>query len=182
MARRCFVSSCVRFCLAVQRALALSRSTWSIIGIQSPRPNGPMQTAANWMKSAKRIWQRYLNNNRTALLPAGVFAGRYAGAGYCGAARARGEQVAFLGLLDTWPPETKTGRKKRLMAWTRKCWRRLTRARGLPGGTTGKYFNGVVYTIEGNYADAVRLLTTAHSVPLKVKRRCLLLNAHFRKV
>ncbi len=37
-------------------------------------------------------------------------------------------------------------------------------------------------TIEGNYADAVRLLTTAHTYRLTVKRRCLLLNAHFRKV
>ncbi len=42
---------------------------WSIIGIQSPRPNGPMQTAANLDgASAKRIWQRYLNNNRMALI------------------------------------------------------------------------------------------------------------------
>ncbi|XPE40968.1 hypothetical protein ACNKHK_03125 [Shigella flexneri] len=40
---------------------------------------------------------------------------------------------------------------------------------GLPGGTAGKYFNGLFTTVEGNYADAVRLLTTAHSVPFDGK-------------
>ncbi len=59
--------------------------------------------------------------------------------------RARGEQVAFLGLLDTWPPETQNWQEKRLMVWTRKCWRRLTANARPSGGTAGKYFNGVVY-------------------------------------
>lgn len=41
---------------------------WSIIGIQSPRPMAPCRRRQTWMKSAKRIWQRYLNNNRMALI------------------------------------------------------------------------------------------------------------------
>ncbi len=121
MADAVLFPSCVRFCLAVQRALAYLDPQWSIIGIQSPRPNGPSRPRQIWMKSAKRIWQRYLSSTARPLLPAGLFAGRYAGAGIAARLRARGEQVAFLGLLDTGRQKRKTGRKKRLMAWTRKA-------------------------------------------------------------
>lgn len=50
------------------------------------------------------------------------------------------------------------------MVWTRKCWRRLTASAKPSGGTAGSTSTELFTTIEGNYADAVRLLTTAHSV------------------
>lgn len=86
---------------------------WSIIGIQSPRPHGPMQTAANLDEVCEAHLQRYLNNNRTALITCWVIhlAGTLA-QGIAARLRARGEQVAFLGLLDTWPPETQNWQEK----------------------------------------------------------------------
>ena len=85
---------------------------WSIIGIQSPRPNGPMQTAANWMKSAKRIWQRYLNNNRTALITCWGIPWRYAGAGYCGATACPWRTGGISWLAGYRPPETQNWQEK----------------------------------------------------------------------
>lgn len=56
------------------------------------------------------------------------------------------------------------------MARTRKCWRRLTAsARPSPAAQQGSTSTELFTTIEGNYADAVRLLTTAHSVPFEGK-------------
>ncbi len=121
MARAVLFPSGIRFCLAVQRALAYLDLQWSIIGIQSPRPHGPMRRRQTWMKSAKRIWQPYLNKTARPILPAGLFTWRYAGAGLAARLRARGEQVAFLGLLDTGRQKRKTGRKKKPMVWIRKC-------------------------------------------------------------
>lgn len=143
---------------------------WSIIGIQSPRPHGPMQTATNWMKSAKRIWQRYLSNNRTALItcwgiPLAVRWRRVL----------RRDCVPVANrwhFLACWirPPETQNWQEKKLMVWTRKCWRRLTaNARPSPAAQQGSTSTELFTTIEGNYADAVRLLTTAHSVPFDGK-------------
>lgn len=60
--------------------------------------------------------------------------------------RTRGEQVAFLGLLDTWPPETQNWQKKEANGLDPEVLAEINREReGLPGGTAGKYFNGVVY-------------------------------------
>lgn len=119
---------------------------WSIIGIQSPRPHGPMQTAANPMKSAKRIWQRYLNNNRTALITCWVI---HLAVRWRRALRRDCVPVAnrwhFLACWIHGRQKRKTGRKKKPMVWTRKCWRRLTASAKPSGGTAGKYFNGVVY-------------------------------------
>lgn len=100
---------------------------WSIIGIQSPRPMAPCRRRQTWMKSAKRIWQRYLNNNRMALItcwgiPLAVRWRRVL----------RRDCVPVANrwhFLACWIPgrqKRKTGRKKKLMVWTRKCWRRLT--------------------------------------------------------
>ncbi len=56
------------------------------------------------------------------------------------------------------------------MVWTRKCWRRLTaNARPSLAAQQGSTSTELFTTIEGNYADAVRLLTTAHSVPFDGK-------------
>ena len=112
-----------------------------------------------------------LSNNRTALITCwGIPLGGTLVQGIAARLRARGEQVAFLGLLDTRPPETQNWQEKKLMVWTRKCWRRLTaNARPSPAAQQGGTSTELFTTIEGNYADAVRLLTTAHSVPFDGK-------------
>ena len=79
--------------------------------------------------------------------------------------RARGEQVAFLGLLDTWPPETQNWQEKEANGLDPEVLAEINREReaflaAQQGSTSTELFT----TIEGNYADAVRLLTTAHSV------------------
>ncbi len=84
--------------------------------------------------------------------------------------RARGEQVAFLGLLDTWPPETQNWQEKEANGLDPEVLAEINREReaflaAQQGSTSTELFT----TIEGNYADAVRLLTTAHSVPFDGK-------------
>ncbi len=186
MARRCFVPPGIRFCLAVQRALALSRSTmvdyyrhsvaapsWPHADSDEPGCEGAEARLATLLEqqphgpyyllviSLAVRWHRVL---RRGCVPV---ANRW----------------HFFTLLDTWPPETpEDSQKKKLMVWTRKCWRRLT-ASARPAWRHGECLrNGVAAAIEGNYADAVRLLTTAQDNRTTVKRRCLLLNARFREV
>ena len=132
--RRCFVSSCVRF---ARQFSVLSRyldPQWSIIGIQSPRPNGPMQTAASTDEVCEAHLATLANNNRMALItcwdiPLAV----HAGAGIAARLRAVANRVAFLTLLDTGHRGNSTGRKK-ANGLDPECWRRLTVAR--PSGST----------------------------------------------
>ncbi len=121
---------------------------WSIIGIQSPRPHGPMQTATNLDEVCEAHLATLLEQQpHGPYYLLGVFPWRYAGAGYCGATACpwrTGGISWFAGYLAA--RDAKLAGKKRLMVWTRKCWRRLTaNARPSLGGTAGKYFNGVVY-------------------------------------
>ncbi len=51
------------------------------------------------------------------LLPVRVFVGRHLSQGIAARLRQRGEAVAFLGLLDTWPPETQNWAEKRPAGW-----------------------------------------------------------------
>ncbi|HCR7114121.1 TPA: non-ribosomal peptide synthetase, partial [Shigella flexneri] len=128
---------------------------WSIIGIQSPRPHGPMQTATNLDEVCEAHLATLLEQQ-----PHGIAA----------RLRARGEQVAFLGLLDTWPPETQNWQEKEANGLDPEVLAEINREReaflaAQQGSTSTELFT----TIEGNYADAVRLLTTAHSVPFDGK-------------
>ena len=78
--------------------------------------------------------------------------------------------MAFLGLLDTWPPETQNWQEKEANGRDPEVLAEINREReaflaAQQGSTSTELFT----TIEGNYADAVRLLTTAHSVPFDGK-------------
>ncbi|HBT3542253.1 enterobactin non-ribosomal peptide synthetase EntF [Klebsiella pneumoniae] len=138
---------------------------WSITGIQSPRPQGPMASAA----SLDEVCEHHL---RTLLAqqPHGPYylfgysLGGTLAQGIAARLRQRGEAVAFLGLLDTWPPETQNWAEKEANGLDPEVLAEIDREReaflaAQHGQASGELFSA----IEGNYADAVRLLTTAHS-------------------
>jgi enterobactin synthetase component F len=139
---------------------------WSITGLQSPRPEGPMASAENL--------DALCDHHLTSLLqqqPHGPYylfgysLGGTLAQGIAARLRQRGEAVAFLGLLDTWPPETQNWSEKEANGLDPEVLAEINREReaflaAQQGQAPGELFNA----IEGNYADAVRLLTTAHSV------------------
>lgn len=137
---------------------------WSIICIQSPRP-GPMQNGA----TLDEVIEHHLATLR-AQQPRGPYylfgysLGGTLAQGIAARLRAQGEEVAFLGLLDTWPPETQNWSEKEAKGLDPEVLAEIERERqaflaAQQGQASGELFSA----IEGNYADAVRLLTTAHS-------------------
>ncbi|ROS13733.1 enterobactin synthetase component F [Raoultella sp. BIGb0399] len=138
---------------------------WSITGIQSPRPEGPMMRAACLDEVCEQHLQTLL-----AQQPHGPYylfgysLGGTLAQGIAARLRQRGEAVAFLGLLDTWPPETQNWAEKEANGLDPEVLAEIDREReaflaAQQGQASGELFS----VIEGNYADAVRLLTTAHS-------------------
>ncbi len=138
---------------------------WSITCIQSPRPQGPMASAASLDEVCEHHLQTLL-----AQQPHGPYylfgysLGGTLAQGIAARLRQRGEAVAFLGLLDTWPPETQNWAEKEANGLDPEVLAEIDREReaflaAQQGQASGELFSA----IEGNYADAVRLLTTAHS-------------------
>ncbi|MGU3413360.1 enterobactin non-ribosomal peptide synthetase EntF [Enterobacteriaceae bacterium C34A] len=139
---------------------------WSITGIQSPRPEGPMAHVNTLDELCEHHLQTLL-----AQQPHGPYylfgysLGGTLAQGIAARLRQRGEEVAFLGLLDTWPPETQNWSEKEANGLDPEVLAEINREReaflaAQQGQASGELFSA----IEGNYADAVRLLTTAHSV------------------
>ncbi|KNC93186.1 enterobactin synthase subunit F, partial [Trabulsiella odontotermitis] len=140
---------------------------WNITGIQSPRPNGPMQTAA----TLDDVCEHHLAT-LLAQQPHGPYylfgysLGGTLAQGIAARLRQRGETVAFLGLLDTWPPETQNWAAKEANGLDPEVLAEIAREReAFIAAQQGQGSDALFSAIEGNYADAVRLLTTAHSVP-----------------
>ena len=138
---------------------------WSITGIQSPRPQGPMASAASLDEVCEHHLQTLLAQQPHG--PYYLFGSSLGGTlaqGIAARLRQRGEAVAFLGLLDTWPPETQNWAEKEANGLDPEVLAEIDREReaflaAQQGQASGELFSA----IEGNYADAVRLLTTAHS-------------------
>lgn len=140
---------------------------WSIMGIQSPRPHGPMQTAANLDEVCEHHLATLLKQQpHGPYYLLGYSLGGTLAQGIAARLRARGENVAFLGLLDTWPPETQNWQEKEANGLDPEVLAEIDREReAFLSAQHGHASEALFSAIEGNYADAVRLLTTARSVP-----------------
>ena len=138
---------------------------WSITGIQSPRPEGPMQQCAD----LDGVIDHHLNTLRKQQPQGPYYLFGYSLGGTLAQAiaarlRAQGEAVAFLGLLDTWPPETQNWAEKEANGLDPAALAEIERERqAFIAAQQGQGSSELFGAIEGNYADAVRLLTTAHS-------------------
>lgn len=140
---------------------------WSIIGIQSPRPDGPMQTAENLDAVCEHHLATLLSQQpHGPYYLLGYSLGGTLAQGIAARLHARGETVAFLGMLDTWPPETQNWQEKEANGLDPAVLAEIEREReAFLAAQQGNASEALFNAIEGNYADAVRLLTTAHSVP-----------------
>ncbi|MGY4493888.1 amino acid adenylation domain-containing protein [Pseudomonas sp. TE3610] len=150
---------------------------WSLVGIQSPRGNGPLHTCADLDAAC----DAHLVSVR-ALQPHGPyhFAGYSLGGtlaqGVAARLQAEGEEVAFLGLLDTYPPETQNWDERQgrnvlkqevLDEVNRERELFLAAQQGLQDAAMAAGGGGMFDDIEANYADSVRLLATARSSAFK---------------
>ncbi|ADU67817.1 enterobactin synthase subunit F [Pantoea sp. At-9b] len=142
---------------------------WSLIGIQSPDTTSPL----NHSLHLDEVCEAHLRTLRE-VQPHGpyYFLGYSLGGtlaqGIAARLAASGEEVAFLGLLDTWPPETQNWDEKRgenvldpavLDEVNREREQFIAAQRHQAGEEMQAMFD----TIEANYASSVRLLATARS-------------------
>ncbi len=138
---------------------------WAITGIQSPRPDGPMQQCASVDELCDRHYATLREQQPHG--PYWLFGYSLGGTiahGVAARLQAAGEEVAFLGLLDTWPPETQNWQEKGGRELDPEVLAEIERERAaFVSAQQGQGSTRLFETIEGNYADAVRLLSTARS-------------------
>ncbi len=138
---------------------------WAITGIQSPRPDGPMQQCASVDDLCDRHYATLREQQPHG--PYWLFGYSLGGTiahGVAARLQAAGEEVAFLGLLDTWPPETQNWQEKGRREPDPEVLAEIERERAaFVSAQQGQGSTRLFETIEGNYADAVRLLSTARS-------------------
>lgn len=138
---------------------------WSIIGIQSVSPGGAMQQTV----TIDQLAEHHLHILRSIQSTGPWYLLGYSLGGTLAQAIAAkleksGEQVAFLGLLDTWPAETQNWANKDANQLDPQVLAEINREReAFLNAHQGQSSDRLFTAIEDNYADAVRLLTTAHS-------------------
>ena len=141
------------------------------MGSQSPRPLGPMQTATNLDEVCEAHLATLLEQQpHGPYYLLGYSLGGTLAQGIAARLRTLGEQVAFLGLLVTWPPDTLNWQIYESIGLDPEVLAEINREReAFLAAQQGSTSTELITTIEGNYAAAVRLLTTAHSVPFDGK-------------
>lgn len=143
--------------------------TWSIIGIQSPDEQGALADAQHIDDVCERHLATLLADQPTGpYYFIGYSLGGTLAQGIASRLEARGEEVAFLGLLDTWPPETQNWDEKQgknvlddqvIEEVNREREQFVQSQRQQAGEELSHLFDQV----EANYGHSVRLLTTARS-------------------
>lgn len=142
---------------------------WSVTGIQSPDVGGPLSQSAH----LDEVCDAHLATLRQQQ-PHGpyYFLGYSLGGtlaqGIAARLEAAGEEVAFLGLLDTWPPESqnwdeKRGENKLDPAVLDEVNREREQFIAAQRQQAGEGLEVMFDAIEANYASSVRLLATARS-------------------
>ncbi|WP_414501300.1 amino acid adenylation domain-containing protein [Zymobacter sp. IVIA_12111.31 C1] len=141
-------------------------SGWGLIGLQSPVPDGVLATSAHMAEACDRhlaTLQRVQPHGPYYLI--GYSLGGTLAQGVAARLQALGEEVRFLGLLDTYPPETQQWDgvldDEVLREIERERERFMTIAADLApqNGQQDTLFDD----IGQNYADAVRLLSTTRT-------------------
>lgn len=146
---------------------------WSLVGIQSPDTQSPLNQSAH----LDDVCEAHLRTLRE-VQPHGpyFFLGYSLGGtlaqGIAARLEAAGEEVAFLGLLDTWPPETQNWDEKRGEnvldpAVLEEVNREREQFIAAQRHQAGEEMRAMFDTIEANYASSVRLLATARSARFK---------------
>ncbi|KQN43569.1 non-ribosomal peptide synthetase [Serratia sp. Leaf50] len=141
---------------------------WSVVGIQSPHPDGPLCTSQNMNQVCDAHLQTVLS-----VQPHGPYhfigysLGGTLAQGIAARLQARGEEVAFLGLLDTYPPETQSWDvmldDNVLKEIQRERQQFIAVSEGALDPTDQGEKTSMFDKIEANYADSVRLLSATHT-------------------
>ncbi|MDF7681590.1 enterobactin synthase subunit F [Enterobacteriaceae bacterium ESL0689] len=139
---------------------------WSIIGIQSPRPAGPMMSAVTLDQVCEQHLQTILTRQpHGPYYLFGYSLGGTLAQGIAARLYQRGEEVAFLGLLDTWPPEINDWAEKEANGLDPQVLAEIEREReAFLAAQQGQASEALFQMISDNYADAVRLLASARSI------------------
>ncbi len=137
---------------------------WSVVGIQSPHPEGPLAVCQNMEQVCDAHLQTVLS-----VQPHGPYhfigysLGGTLAQGIAARLQDRGEEVAFLGLLDTYPPETQSWDTKPDDDVLQEIQRERLQFRAASEQTLNGEQIAARQTmfdhIEANYADSVRLLS-----------------------
>lgn len=144
---------------------------WSLVGIQSATPDGVLAQSERLEDVVESHFQTVLRECPSGpYFLLGYSLGGTLAHSLAAKLTASGKEVAFLGLLDTWPPETQNWDEKRgrvvvdeavIEEMYRERQQFVDAQQGAfnEDGENSKLFD----TIESNYISAVRLLATAKS-------------------
>ncbi|ACS86827.1 enterobactin synthase subunit F [Musicola paradisiaca] len=145
---------------------------WSLVGIQSPRPNGPLANSETMVQMVDAHLETVLQ-----VQPHGPYhfigysLGGMLAQNIAARLQERGEKVAFLGLLDTYPPESQNWGVMMNDNVIKEVQRErdtfLMAAKDTLEQALGEQRQAMMRDLEQNYSDAVRLLSHAKSVEFK---------------
>ncbi|WJY14194.1 enterobactin synthase subunit F [Pectobacteriaceae bacterium CE90] len=143
--------------------------SWSLTGLQSPRPDGPLARS----ETLQQMIDAYLETVLKAQPQGPYYFLGYSMGGTLAQAiaarlQARGEKIAFLGILDTWPPEIQNWEvmlnENVSQAVQRERNAFITAANDMLEQVLGEKRRDILRDLEDNYVDAARLLARGKTV------------------